>query len=227
MRFIVQEQPYEKPIAAGLFRFERDGTPTGALEHWRLTSAVDGYQVLRVDLDARSAASGHSYLYHLVRQVDGTPERLGYRFWRSGFQLEGTVLFDKAGAHNRRVVNGRSSEQTVASDPNRFWFPSVIGLGLAANLKSGKTVTMNNHAMNDGVLQLEQTELTNETGDGGMKTLNRQTYDTRIHRLSWQDQRRTLTLDIATAWPLKMTRGDGLTAVETHYIWYGTTLSEN
>ena len=53
MRFIVKEQDYEKPIGAGLMRYELDGVPTGAVEHWRLTEATEGYEVLRVDLDAR------------------------------------------------------------------------------------------------------------------------------------------------------------------------------
>ncbi len=60
MRFIVHEQAYEKPIAAGQLRYERDGRATGAIESWRLTRAVEGYEILRVDLDARTAESGHS-----------------------------------------------------------------------------------------------------------------------------------------------------------------------
>ncbi|MGB4873356.1 MAG: hypothetical protein WBP47_25115 [Candidatus Promineifilaceae bacterium] len=42
MRFIIKEQSYEQVIAAGQYRYERDGRATGAVEHWRLTAVTDG-----------------------------------------------------------------------------------------------------------------------------------------------------------------------------------------
>ena len=71
MRFIIHELPYERPLLAGRLRYERDGQPTGAIEFWRLTDAVDGYRFLRVDLDARDAASGRSWLYHATLDAAG------------------------------------------------------------------------------------------------------------------------------------------------------------
>ncbi len=73
MRFIIHQLPYERPIVAGQLRYERDGAPTGAVEQYRLTAAVDGYRFLRVDLDARTAPSGRSTLYHLTLNPDGQP----------------------------------------------------------------------------------------------------------------------------------------------------------
>ncbi len=38
MRFIIHEQPFERIVAAGQYRYEQAGQPTGAVEHWRLTA---------------------------------------------------------------------------------------------------------------------------------------------------------------------------------------------
>ena len=94
MRFIIHELPYEKPVAAGRFRYEQNSQATGAVEHWRLTTAVDDYHFVRVDLDARAATSGHTYLYHLVLNPAGRPERLHYRFWTTGVEVTGNILLD-------------------------------------------------------------------------------------------------------------------------------------
>ena len=76
MRFIIHELPYERPLLSGRLRYERDGVPSGAVESWRLTAAVDGYRFLRVDVDAREAPSGRSWLYHLTLNPAGLPDRV-------------------------------------------------------------------------------------------------------------------------------------------------------
>jgi hypothetical protein len=91
MRFIIHEQPYEKVVAAGELRYEQEGVTTGAVEHWRLTTAVDSYQFLRIDLDARSAPSGQSTLYHLVLNENGRPERLRFRQWSGEHKIAGNL----------------------------------------------------------------------------------------------------------------------------------------
>ena len=91
MRFSIHELPYETPLAAGQWRYEQDGEPTGAVEAWRLTAAQDGWSIWRVELDARAAASGRSTLYHLLLDADGRPAQLRYRLWRGAAQTSGTA----------------------------------------------------------------------------------------------------------------------------------------
>ena len=56
MRYLLKEQPYERPLAAGTLVYEREFGMPGVLEHWRLTEALDGYRFFRIDLDERAAA---------------------------------------------------------------------------------------------------------------------------------------------------------------------------
>jgi hypothetical protein len=230
MRFIVKEQRYEKQIGSGLFRYELDGVPTGAVEHWRLTEATEGYEVLRVDLDAREAASGHSYLYHLVRQANGTPERLAYRFWSAGLQIEGTLLFSETAITGTRAVNGRTHEEDLDIEPDTpFWFPSAAGLGLLLKVKGGAevtAVTLNNSVGDENSLALQSVTVdvyptitdTIEVKVAG-KTI--EAVPTMIH---WNDQKRLITRDL-NFWPVAMQRPNFadsklLDAKEIRYIWY-------
>lgn len=224
MRFIVREQGYEKPIAAGQFRYEEDGQPTGAVESWRLTTAVSGYQILRVDLDARNASSGDSYIYHLVQQDDGTPERLGYRYWSTGLMIEGTVLFEGDHVSCRRNVNGRTLEETIPVNDG-FWFPSTIGLGVASRLSNKNevtTATLNNQPNQEDTLALMGKTM-NQSVESNTETytLNQKSFTISVKTFSWASSNRAVWIDTDKNWPLKMTREDGLTAVETRYIWYG------
>lgn len=229
MRFIVKEQRYEKPIAAGLLRYERDGRTTGAVEHWRLTQAVEGYEILRVDLDARAAASGRSSLFHLVRQGNGRPERLNYRFWGDGLEIRGTLLF--AGTHvtATRTVNGETfTEETALPAGYGFWFPSSVGLGLLAGFGGGTATSVNSvQAVTLGsvsgdrysVFGLQVVEVALTEGEWTELEIARRMVAARPLTIRWQDEARLIWLD-EHEWPVMMQRGDGLTAVETHYIWY-------
>lgn len=230
MRFIVKEQDYEKPIAAGLLRYEQDGQPTGAVETWRLTTPDTGYEVLRVDLDARAAASGHSYLYHLVRQADGAPQRLAYRFWGDGLQVEGTLLFDETHITGTRAVNGRTYPEDLEIESGTlFWFPSVIGLGLALKAKkvTGNTaVTLNGVIDGAQTLALQQVVadvhfLITDTKPMDIAGQTLETVPTMIH---WNGNQRIVARD-QNYWPVAMQRPDFvdgklLEAKETRYIWY-------
>jgi len=230
MRFIVKEQRYEKQIASGRFRYEREGQPTGAVEDWRLTRAMAGYEVLRVDLDARAAASGHSYLYHLVRQENGRPERLAYRFWGDGLQVEGTLLFDETSITGTRAVNGVTTEEDLDIAPGTgFWFPSAVGLGLAANLQGVSditAVTLNNQIGGPDTLALQQVTMnvTMTITDTVEIEIAGQMVDAVPYKISWDGNVRFVTRDL-NFWPLQIERpeedGSILTAVETRNIWYG------
>jgi hypothetical protein len=223
MRFIVKEQPYEKLIAAGQFRYERDGKPTGAIESWRLSTAVSGYQVVRVDLDAREAASEHSYLYHLVRQENGRPERLSYRFWGHELTIEGTLLFEPDAVTGTRSVNGRVFEEDFNLPAGYgFWFPSSVGaamLGQMSEWQGETAVTLNGNVSGDEALALQQTQPTWQGGEPEQMMIAKKSLAVRPYILRWDGQKRTVWLD-AQNWPVKMARDNGLTAMETRYIWY-------
>jgi hypothetical protein len=230
MRFIVKEQRYEKQIGSGLFRYELDGVPTGAVEHWRLTQAMDEHEVLRVDLDAREAASGDSYLYHLVRQVDGTPIRLAYRFWGAGLQIEGTLLFSETNITGTRAVNGRTLEEDLDIEPGTlFWFPSAVGLGLLLKGKDGlgiTAVTLNSSVGDENSLALQPVTV-------DVYPMITDTVEVEVARkmitavpimIHWNSQKRIITRDL-NFWPVALERpnfsaGKTLLAIETRYIWY-------
>lgn len=230
MRFIVKEQRYEKQIGSGLFRYALDGVPTGAVEHWRLTQAMEGYEVLRVDLDAREAVSGRSYLYHLVRRVDGTPERLAYRFWGDGLQVEGTLLFSETAITGTRTVNGRTHEEDLDIEPGTpFWFPSIVGLGLLLKMKDGLGITavsLNSKVGSEDSLALQPVTV-------NVYPMITDTIEVEVAgktivvvpiMIRWNDQERIITRDL-NFWPIALERPNfaeskTLSAREMHYIWY-------
>jgi len=178
-----------------------------------------GYEVLRVDLDAQEAPSGHSYLYHLVRLTNGRFERLGVRFWGSGITVEATLIFDQKGITGTRSVNGTT--YPVEAPNNIFWFPSSVGLGLLAGVTGTKTAVTLNADLSDPANAFELHTVNIETGWGDKTTfpIAEKAFAVRPFTVQWADQTRTLWLDEHN-WPLKMMRGDGLTAVETQYIRY-------
>ena len=225
MRFIVKEQRYEKPIAAGRLRYEQDGRATGAVEHWRLTQAVDGYEILRVDLDARAAASGRSWLYHLVRRADGRPERLNYRFWGDGREIRGTLLFAERHVTATRAVNGETfSEEMELPAGYGFWFPSAVGLGLILDGGVGEitAVTLNNQTAGPDTLAARRINVKRYLAitDQVEAEIAGQLLLVTPWVIFWEENMRFVSLD-EHPWPVKMQRDDGLTAVETRYIWYG------
>ena len=222
MRFLVKEQRYEKQIAAGQFRYEMDGEVTGAVETWRLNAALDGYEILRVDLDAREAESGHSYVYHLVRLANGHPERLAYRFWGDELEIEGTLLFEERSILGTRSVNGVTYAEDL--DIKRgigFWFPSAVGLGLAASMKSGTAVTLNNIISGKDTLALKQIDMqmTPVVDDFVDVEIGGKMIKATSWQVSWDNFTR-FVLRNEQGWPVRMQRDDGLTAVETLNIWY-------
>jgi hypothetical protein len=230
MRFIIREQPYEKPSMAGEYRYERDGQPTGAVEKWRLTAASEGYRFLRVDLDAREAASGHTYLYHALVNPDGQVERLKVRFWTqaagSGLQVTGDLVFEETAVSATRTVNGKESDQVIDLPKGYgFWFPSVAGLHFAGWHGNGpKTaVTLNGKVGDEDslavqVVEFEYVPLITDYFEMEAAGKARQ-YSP--WKLSWGDGNwRLIKRDAETGWPLGMARDDGLTAVATRYIHY-------
>jgi hypothetical protein len=227
MRLIIHEQPYEKPVAAGLLRYEQDGKPTGTVEHWRLTDAAEGYRFFRVDLDAREAESGDTYLYHLVLSPDNRPERLKFRFYNARKNISGNVLIEDSVMTLVRDVKfqgvDKHFEETAETDDQTlFWYPSAMGLGTLAYCHSdpmpeGKFSAVTLDKADD--FALNRVEVTLQLGDKEMLAVGQQNVGVRPLSISWKDQVRTLWLNPHKR-PVKMVRGDGLTAVETRHIHY-------
>ncbi|MFO7537365.1 MAG: hypothetical protein R6X32_04810 [Chloroflexota bacterium] len=245
----MREQAYERPLAAGQLRYERAGQPTGAVESWRWSAAATdagqgtpGYRILRVDLDARAAPSGHSYLYNLVQRENGRFEQLKYRFWANGMQLKGNVLLEDEEIIATREVNEvYVSEETAVLPGYRFWFPSSVGLGLVGssgfgNERIGVGETADSDSIQTITLQapageivltadppwplgLVQVEVERTWGRPEVVRVAGQEVTARPLTLTWSHHQRTVWLD-QSGLILKMERDDGLTAVATRTIRY-------
>jgi hypothetical protein len=221
VRFIIPELPYERPLARGLWRYSLDGRPTGAVEQWRLSAAHEGFHFLRIDLDARAAPSGRSYLYHLVLDEDVRAVRLKYRLWQGSRETMGNVSLEVDGALHTRGRGADRHESQLALPPGyRFWFPASSALGLLArDVFSGGQVAahlaLQDESEADTRLTLVQTVVSRE-----QRTLTVDAQGvTAIVDLRWAAQLRTIGLD-QTGWPVRMTRQDRLTAEESQLVLY-------
>jgi len=172
MRFIIHELPYERPLLAGRLRYLRDGAPMGAVESWRLTAAAEGYRFLRVDMDAREAASGHSHLYHATLDPSGRLEQLKFRFWGQGHEVVGSVVRQGDELIGSRRVDGRAYEDVARA--GAFWFPTGGGLALLAEY-AGETqgvrlaLDLSDPAR---LLALQETPVTIEWGEAEMEQVD-------------------------------------------------------
>lgn len=233
MRSIIHEQPTESPVAAGVLEYWQDGVATGAVESWRRTAVTDGYQFLRVDLDARAAKSGHTYLYHAVINPQGRVERLKYRFWGDGLRVAGDLVLEDTAVSASRTVNNENFEQVLDLPPGyHCWFPSVMGLhfvGQWGGVASKTAVTLNGAIGGPDTLavQVVEFELAPLITDYFEAEIAGKTRQYAPWRLSWGEQWRIIWRSAADGWPLGMERvglnGEGmLTAVATRLINYQT-----
>lgn len=219
MRFIVHELPYEQPIAAGRYVYRRQDQPTGAMESWRLTAAVDGYKILRVDLDAREAESGDSYLYHLTLNPAGQPERLNFRFFRPGLQIRGNVLFEPGRVTLSREINGeREDGEAPFPAGTLFWFPATAGLSLVGGCQGASQELPAVMLDREVQFDLRPVTITLATGVPEMVLVRGEPVETQPVSLVWLDQERHLWLD-EYCWPVQMRRED-LQAVTERYARY-------
>ena len=217
MRFLVREQTYENPVASGRLRYRVDGDDTGALETWRLNDAVDGYRLLRIDLDGRKAQSRDSYLYHLLLDPDGQPERLTYRFWGGdGHKVEGNLFFEGTQVICGRTVNGaRVADIAVdRSDPLIWWFPAAVSVHTFAALDDGSYEAL--WLDREADLALKRVTVTVEhLAEATLTVMNRPVH-TRQKRIAWLDEERIAWFD-EHQWPIKVQHND-LTATEIRYV---------
>jgi hypothetical protein len=231
MRFIIKEQPYERLVSAGQYRYEIENKPTGAVESWRVTAVTDGYQFLRVDLDAREAKSGHSYLYHAVVNPAEEVERLKFRFWGAGLEIVGDVVLEETAVSVTRTINNETFADVLTPPKGyRFWFPSVAGLHFAGwRGNDPKTaVTLNGQiggpdTLAAQVVEFEYYPLITDYMEMEVAGKMRQYSPWRI---AWDDGFwRVIMRDAELGWPIGMERmgldGSGrLTAVAVYYIQY-------
>ena len=221
MRFIIHEQPYEKVIAAGELRYERDGVATGAVEKWRLTTAVANYHFLRIDLDARSAPSGQSTLYHLVLNENGRPERLRFRQWSGEHKIAGNLLFEAGVIIASHEMDGESfAEEMVVTEEFGFWLPSSVGLSLLAQRPVTTAVSLlPTRSKQHALFSLFQTAVRLTWDDDEEIVVMGRAHKSRPCIVQWADQLVTFWLDEQNS-VLKMMSGDGLIAVATRLIHY-------
>ena len=217
MRFLVREQSYETPIASGRLRYSLGDVATGALENWRLNNAVDGYQRLRIDWDGRRAPGGDSYLYHLLLNPAGQPERLTFRFWGgAGHKVEGNLFFEADQIICGRTINGDRAEDVALErpEPLLWWFPAAASMSTFGQLSSAEYSGM--HLDKNADLALRALPVKVELGPiEEMKVMNR-VVQTQIRTIRWADQKRTIWFDDHN-WPIKM-QDDQMTAAEIRYV---------
>ncbi|MDX1412568.1 MAG: hypothetical protein R3293_00145 [Candidatus Promineifilaceae bacterium] len=224
MRFIIHEQPYERPVSSGMWRYYHGNQPTGAVEKWRLTDAVDGFYFMRVDLDARAAASGRSYLYHLTADNHGHPVQLKFRLWDGDKEIIGLVLLEKDTVIVTREINGHRLEDVLPVENGyAFWYPASTGLGLLSARQMETVLTGVSLRTETGTIETEMspfvTKLELIDGENQDMQLMDQSRTMKKRTIRWNEQQRTLWLD-ENRWPLKMERSDGLVAVESKYILF-------
>ena len=220
MRFIIHELPYERPLLAGRLRYERDGRPTGAVESWRLSDAAEGYRFLRVDLDARAAQSGHSWLYHVTLGPDGRSEQVKARFWAAGREVTTTLNIEGDEWLATRQVDGVAFEDVARG--GAFWFPAAAGLALlrgCVDETRGVTLLMDTSDA-ARTLALCATPVTIALGAPVEEQVGDETLDVGTLSVAWDHNRRMVWLD-DDGRPLRLWRDDGLTAVAERLVRYG------
>ena len=113
MRDLIQEMDYEKPIASGSLRYQRDGQATGKVEAWRFTSAHDGYHVLRIDLDSNDSSNQNLLLIHVLLNPDMDVERAKFRYFTSQSEIHGDLQFDEDGFSLNRLMVDRLEKKKI------------------------------------------------------------------------------------------------------------------
>lgn len=218
MRCIIREQPYEKLLAAGHFRFQKNGESTGVEEVWRLTELIEGYRNLRIEVDARNSISGETTLYHLVINPSGQPERLKIRKFSAGSAISGDVHLEaKALAIYTDIDGKRFEHELVPPEGYLFVVPSVIWPGfLVASNRSQLDVPAVSFSQEYDLRPLENTINLKRQGS---KKVNVSGFDidVRTFQVDWLGQRCHLSVDQFDC-VVEVLYEDGLVAKETRYI---------
>lgn len=213
MRFIIREQEYERLLAAGRLNYR-----SGALESWRLTEAVDGYMVVRVDLDWRDAGRDKSTLLHLLLDPDGRLERAKLKEFSPDDELDVDVL-----AEGDSLNVGRASAQGVAHDvvdrPAGFGLllPSLVGLALF--VRQAGDVQRYSAILLDPARQFEPRQVSMEINamEEERLAVTGQALVVRPYLIGQNGTRQTIWLD-RYGLPVRVDDETGLWAVEDRYV---------
>lgn len=219
MRFIIREQDYEKLVAAGKFRLEMNGLPTGATESWRITRLNEGYGWLRVDVDRRKTSENSSTLYHLAFSSVWRPERLKFRHFVDSFEIVGDLQFDEETISLYRDMNGQriESEEKIPAG-YRFYLPAIIGWALLpATADDGECWIFSLDRNREFNLTRHQVEIRRE--ERGVVAVTGQDVAAQRYSIDWGTEIQYLWLD-DFGLPVLSEREDGFRAVETQYIRY-------
>lgn len=126
MRFIIREQEYEKLLAAGRLKYR-----SGAFESWRLTEAIDGYTIMRIDLDRRDTGSASTTLIHLLLDAGGRLERTKLRHYSPHSDISVDALVDRDSLSiSRSAASDLSQDEFDLPRGFGLMLPGVVGMAL-------------------------------------------------------------------------------------------------
>ena len=213
MRFIIREQEYEVLIAAGRLKYR-----SGAVESWRLTEAVDGFQVMRIDLDFRDSSAANGLLMHVLLDSGKRLERLKLR----NLAADGPVGVDALASEglltvSRIIENGMEYEELRQPPGFGLLLPGFIGLGLVVHCLTGEGPT--------SVIELstekhyEPSQLTVEVNELDAETIavTGQALAVRPYLIRKNGMTRTIWLD-KHGLTVRIDDDEGTLAVEDRYV---------
>lgn len=222
MRFIIREQEYESLLAAGRLKYR-----SGALESWRLTGAVDGFLVMRIDLDQRDTHTASSTLFHILLDPDNRLERAKIREISAEADVSVDVLVEgRFLSVSRTLTDGVFHDEVDLGPGYGVILPSLVGMalfvGMAADESSQVAVTLDtkqHYAPRRVSVELEamQEEHVAVTG---------QTLAVRPYLILRDGLRQTIWLD-SYGLPVRADDDEGLQAIEDRYVRHRQTLGTN
>jgi hypothetical protein len=226
MRDLIQEMDYEKPIASGSWRYQRDGQATGKVEAWRFTSARDGFHVLRIDLDSNDPSNQELLLFHILLNPDMDIERAKFRYFAAQSEIHGDIQFDKDGfSLNRLMVDRlvkkkeRHVEEIMLETDAVFSVPSIAGLSLTASrmrdVRRISIVTLDKKSAFTARYDYADFSY----GQEEEWEVLRHTVAVRPCSIKWKEKETTLWLDRYN-WPVEIRFSDGQTAADAAYWRY-------
>jgi len=126
MRFIIREQDYERLVAAGRLAYR-----SGVTESYQLTEAVEGFLVLRVDLDWRGSGTDQSLLIHMLLDANRQLTRAKLRALSQDYSTKLDVLAtDGLFSVNHEGKHGAEYEELERPPGFGLLTPGFVGLGL-------------------------------------------------------------------------------------------------
>jgi len=226
MRFLIREMEYEKPVASGSLRYEQDGNPTGLVEAWRFSSALDGFHFLRVDMDANNPRNQETLLVHVLLNPDREMERMKFRYFESQIEISGDMQFNHDVITLNRIVLDKfqKTEQRQLDEIPRkagtvFSVPPTAVLSLATSLVlEDDRVPMITLDRESSFAMQEDTASFAWTMEEERAIL-RNVIAVRQCSICWRMKETRLWLD-KTYWPVSASFSSGLSAVEIAYWRY-------